>query len=841
VNALNLTTPYWADLWLFDHTDEEWVRVANYTSTASTMVWLNYTIDTPSEFIASDGSIDVVVAGPHTESNLLLNPGQIFTDYIAVEVVSVGEMQYPRDVVLSIDGTEILTMPDNVTVPRAIGDAYGFRTGLQGVLDEYPVVPANVTLTFDFAIPSPNAGMLVVRDLLIRYEPVVNEAPSFTGPSTVHVEEDSGRTAVLDLDLAFDDDFNKGELAFEVLEVDDSEHPGAVLASVSAPVGENTSLYVTPDLDFFGGPVNVTLGATDAFGASVTTVISVVVDPVGDRPVLETGGTMEAFENSPFRYTFTATDVDLPDDEFTFSDTSDYFDVDPVTGELNWTPSQNQIGEHRFGVIVTDSFGLEDQEVFTINVRNSNDPPLITSQLTLDAVEDDEAQYTIRADDPDVPFGDVLTFNAYTDGLDLEVDQSTGRITFTPGNAQVPGFEITLRVQDTIGITDEQVLVVTVENVNDPPVFANVTGLTYDQGTEVSYQLMATDPDMDVELPVPETLTFSGTGDDALLPDGTGLISFTPDQSMVGVSEATYTVRDAAGLQDVITITWTIVDVNDGPVISTQLPDELDEDELFSATMEATDADGHTVTWSDDTELFDIDPATGAFEFTPSQEEVGDLLVTLTADDGHGGVTMLAWDATVVNVNDDPVIAMASPESGESYEEGAMVRLSASATDEDGDTLTYTWMDGSKLLGTGRSLEVDDLSPGKHTITLLVEDGNGGEATQDIKVEVTASGISLATLSIIVLVVVLVAVAGAVLFMRSRSAASRTPPAPEEDAEEEEEVIEKVTFKETKVLEYETEGLAERREGGAEVVEEPIYDLEKAHEFTVDEAEKGGE
>jgi hypothetical protein len=65
----------------------------------------------------------------------------------------------------------------------------------------------------------------------------------------------------------------------------------------------------------------VTVSATDAFEAFVTVTVSVMIDPVGDRPELESGGTFEAFERSPFTHTFTVTDVDLPDDDFTFSDT----------------------------------------------------------------------------------------------------------------------------------------------------------------------------------------------------------------------------------------------------------------------------------------------------------------------------------------------------------------------------------------------------------------------------------------------------------------------------------------------------------------------------------------
>jgi hypothetical protein len=73
--------------------------------------------------------------------------------------------------------------------------------------------------------------------------------------------------------------------------------------------------------------------------------------------------------------------------------------------------------------------------------------------------------------------------------------------------------------------------------------------------------------------------------------------------------------------------------------------------------------------------------------------------------------------------------------------------------------------------------------------------------------------------------------------MRARSASQQPPVEPEE---EEEEVVEKVTFSEAKVLEYETEGLAERRTDSTESLDEPIYELEKAEEFRVEDGETGG-
>ncbi|WP_428263758.1 Ig-like domain-containing protein [Haliangium sp.] len=56
------------------------------------------------------------------------------------------------------------------------------------------------------------------------------------------------------------------------------------------------------------------------------------------------------------------------------------------------------------------------------------------------------------------------------------------------------------------------------------------------------------------------------------------------------------------------------------------------------------------------------------------------------------------------------------------------VTLTGSATDPDGDPLTFTWLESGDVLATGATANVN-LSVGQHTIRLLVSDGRGGEAT----------------------------------------------------------------------------------------------------------------
>lgn len=111
-------------------------------------------------------------------------------------------------------------------------------------------------------------------------------------------------------------------------------------------------------------------------------------------------------------------------------------------------------------------------------------------------------------------------------------------------------------------------------------------------------------------------------------------------------------------------------------------------------------------------------------------------VITATATDGAGNTSEFSWVEEVVGGNEPPVA-----DAGEDQTVFADASCQATVTldgsgssDPDGDPLIFTWS-GSFGTATGMSPTVT-LGLGVHTITLAVDDGNGGAATDEVVVTV---------------------------------------------------------------------------------------------------------
>jgi hypothetical protein len=792
----NASVPHWAEYYMYDFQDLAWDHMGGYSDGVAGRdddQWFNTTFAGPVPTISANGSVEVAVVGPHADvddANSTSDRGHLLTDYIALTAkVAEGEAKYPTDVVLGVGATDITLSTGDLEGVCVVDDNLGLGQALQTLLNSKPAGQGNVTLELEFRVGALTAATVRVADLNVSYEaqdPSGNNAPVWRGPSSVYATEDAGWESVLDLDAVFWDDHDQGALAFAVVSVSD---PAALSGRVVRGILDNWTLEVLAAPDF-NGEVTVNLSATDRLGKTTESPgLTVEVSPVPDAPVLVDPPTQSVGERERLALRLIAADVDLPGDTLTFSDTSTLFDVDPATGDIDWTPSSEDVGTHTCMVTVTDTYGLSDSAQLVVQVANANDAPVLTVPSHVDAVQDVPFTLTLTASDPDLAHGDVILFSASSADLVFEMEPSTGLLWFTPRNADVGMHLLAVRVQDAALARDERTVEVHVSNVNDAPTIVPLGTLTFNQGTPVSVRIMAQDPDLGLPLEAPEALALDTDAPAWLAPDLHGWVNFTSDQSRVGDWTVTYTVTDLGGLTDSITVVWRIVDLNDAPVIATDVEGlyTVQEDGTFHLGVGATDLDGDALAWSDDTPLFDIDGATGELAFTARQADVGTHAVTVTVSDGRGGAASVSFELVVVNVNDAPVILTVLPANGTVLHQGDALTLSATASDEDGDALGFSWSEGGTGLGAGTPLVLGSLGAGRHTITVSVTDGRATvERTVEVTVEAGEGGedgggeggallLVLALLAIPVVVVLVV-----VLALRARLAASKEPQPPAE-------------------------------------------------------------
>lgn len=455
------------------------------------------------------------------------------------------------------------------------------------------------------------------------------------------------------------------------------------------------------------------------------TAVKSMLIKVNWLPVLDLIRAQAATQNKIFGLALYANDTD--GDDLSWASDKARFTPSPTsnrTAELSFLPSNDDVGFISVKITVVDTHGATDSNFVNITVENANDPPSLSAIPSLTAVEDEEFRYTANASDPDLKWGDMLAFK--DDTALFDIDATTGEIFFTPTQEQVGKNNVKITVTDIGGAPASRTFTLTVTNVNDPPALDPMPDQVTLQGRLFRFQVNATDPDQKFD--PGEKLRFSEDSDFFNIENNTGVISFTPSNDDVGVYRANITVTDKGELSDTAPIRITVMNANDPPVIQIIPALTAMEDAQFLYQVNATDPDtkwvAEELTFSDNTDLFAIDPRSGIISFVPKGTQIGARRITITVKDGHNANASISFDLTVSHVNHAPSnVKINSPENGARLKEMANVWFDGSAKDVDaGDMLVFSWLDNGNLVGTGRNISAK-LKPGNHTITLEVSDG----------------------------------------------------------------------------------------------------------------------
>ena len=451
---------------------------------------------------------------------------------------------------------------------------------------------------------------------------------------------------------------------------------------------------------------------------------------VNQPPVLEVIGDKIVDEETLLTFTLSATDPDLPPQDLIFSayGLPDGATLDPVSGLFSWTPTETQgPGTYLVTFAVFDGF-LADSENVAITVNDINQAPVLAAVGTKVVDEGSNLSFTLSAADPDVP-AQSLTYSATGLPAGASLNSSTGLFSWTPTEAQGPGnYAVTFAVSDGL-LTNSQTVTITVNDINEAPVLAAIGTKVVDEGSSLSFNLSAADPDLPSQY-----LTYSAAG----LPDGasldpyTGFFSWTPTEAQgAGAYLITFDVFDGF-LTDSETVAVTVNEINQAPVLAVVGTKVVNKGSNLSFNLSAADPDlpSQYLIYSAAglPDGASLDPYTGFFSWTPTEAQgPGTYLVTFDVFDGFLADSENVA-ITVNEINQAPVLTAVGTKV---VDEGSNLSFNLSATDPDlpSQTLTYSAVglpDGASLdpiFGLFSWTPTEAQGPGDYAVTFAVSDG----------------------------------------------------------------------------------------------------------------------
>ena len=413
------------------------------------------------------------------------------------------------------------------------------------------------------------------------------------------------------------------------------------------------TLSATPVNDNVGSDsvvIKVNDGEVDVYQRFLLTVIN-----TNDAPVITSAEVTTVNEEQPYSYDVNASDVDAGDHQ-TFSlqsPTPGWLSVNASSGLITGTPPVDNTAEFTVTVRVTDDSAAYDEQTYVLDILPVNDAPQITGQLPLDV--DEENSLLIQLSDiiyTDVDNGAGDITLTVLDGANYGVAANT----ITPDLNYFGALVVNIELSDLDSTTSGQIDV-TVNPVNDPPVFVNTPKDSICVNQPYLYVFWVNDPDKD-ELTysapeIPVWLTFTAADSS---------ITGTPGVSNVGIDTLVARAHDGTVYTDV-TVYIEVKTCNNIPYFTSDPPGEVDEDDEYEYNIVVYDDDGLenlVISAPILPDWIELDTDNNLLSGIPTNDQVGikadsTYPVQLMVSDGLD-YSLQTFDVRVININDAPEI-----------------------------------------------------------------------------------------------------------------------------------------------------------------------------------------
>jgi VCBS repeat-containing protein len=665
-------------------------------------------------------------------------------------VISITLISLPSGGVLYTDA--VLTQP--ATIGTYAGDSLTFYFA--------PLANANGAVTFQYELTDSSGDVTpAVATITVQ---AVNDNPSAVTDESVPVAHDT--TTVIDV-LANDSDIDGDPLT-----VTDVGTP----TNGTAVINADGTISYTPNPGFSGFD-SFEYTIADGQGGTATTTVS--VDVAANLPPAAGPASAEGLEDAATisiqlggmdqdGTIASVTLLSLPPNGTLFTDAAATTPAEAGVAypgssvTLFFAPAPNFNGPVGFQYTVTDDGSASDATptTATIVVGPVPDPPStpVDSDPTPNSVAEGAATGTaifIDASSID-PDGDTVVYSLTDDaGGRFQIDPVTGIVTVA--NGALLDFETATSHQITVQASDgnlssSQSFTVAVADVPEnsvPGIVSNGGGdqasVNVAENTVIVTDVDASDPDAG------QTLTYSiaGGADAALftIDPATGQLSFqnapdfeTPaDQNSDNVYEVVVRVADGAGGVDTQALSIAVINGNEPPediaLSNASVAENAPGAVIGTLTVVDPDAgDSHSFAVSDN--RFEVvggqltlkDGVSLNFEAEPS------VSVTVTATDTGGLSTSETFVIAVTDVDEPPSTPVDADAADNTVVAnaaiGSEVGITASASDPDGDPVTYSLSDsaGGRFAidaATGIVTVAAALTPDTYSVTVQASSSGG--------------------------------------------------------------------------------------------------------------------
>ena len=508
--------------------------------------------------------------------------------------------------------------------------------------------------------------------------------------------------------------------------------------------------------------------------------ISVTVADVNEAPTFASASVNIDTDENAASFVHIVNAADDPDQGETLTyqlsgDDAAAFDFDAATRALSFkaTPDyespQDQDADNTYQITITAADSqYSTSQAIAIAIADLNDEaPQFTSasSLALDftGVVLDATVYTAQATDADANDQIAYTISG-ADASHFSLDNSSGALAFaqapsldSPQDADGDNFyQLSITATDlNANSTDLALSVNVVDDTGSAPTFDQASvSIDVDENTiSTIYTAQATDVDAG------DILTYSISGTDSTLftidpTSGDLAFNTAPDYENPADSgtdntyEITIAATDAIGKQASQSLAIAVNNLNDNSPQFTLASSTFDVPENSTAitTITVSDADGDDLTLAlvstSDSNHFNLDPSSGALSFnqTPDfespQDANADNTYELELSVADGAYTTSATiSVSVTNVNDVAPSFAATTDSSSVSENTSGVVYTASATDIEGDSVSYS------LAGTDSTHFTIDSSNGELSLTNALDFENPADhnSNNDYELEITAS------------------------------------------------------------------------------------------------------